>query len=135
QVGTAIVGAGAGTRPMFLSGRVFLTGPYKGGPYGLSTVIPALAGPYDLGTVVVRQSLQIDPEDAHVTAVSDPFPRILDGVPLRLKTINLTLNRSHFIVNPTSCDPLRIAGNIASVNGASAAVSSRFQVGQCSALP
>ena len=135
QVGTATVGAGAGTHPMFLSGRVYLTGPYKGGAYGLSTVIPAIAGPYDLGTVVVRQSLQIDPEDAHVTAVSDPFPRILDGVPLRLKTINLTLNRSNFIVNPTSCDPLKISGAIAAASGASAAVSSRFQVGQCSALP
>ena len=82
---------------------MYLTGPYKGGAYGLATVVQAIAGPYNLGTVVVRQSLRIDPNDAHVTAVSDPFPTILDGVPLRIKTVNLTLDRPNFIVNPTSC--------------------------------
>lgn len=135
QVGTATVGAGAGSHPLFLSGAVYLTGPYKGGAYGLATVVQAIAGPYNLGTVVVRQSLQINPDDAHVTAVSDPFPTILDGVPLRIKTINLTLNRPNFIVNPTSCSPFQITGTITSVGGASAAVSSHFQVDACQDLP
>ena len=117
QVGTATVGSGAGSHPLFLSGPVYLTGPYNGGAYGLATVIPAIAGPYNLGTVVVRQSLRIDPNDAHVTAVSDPFPTILDGVPLRIKTVNLSLNRPNFIVNPTSCDSMRIGATITSVNG------------------
>ena len=90
QVGTATVGSGAGSHPIFLTGQVYLTGPYNGGAYGLATVVPAVAGPYNLGTVVVRQALDINPNDAHVTAVSDPFPTILDGVPLRIKTVNLT---------------------------------------------
>jgi hypothetical protein len=98
-------------------------------------VIPAVAGPYNLGTVVVRQSLQIDPTNAHVTAVSDPFPTILDGVPLRIKTINLTLDRPNFIVNPTSCSPMSITATISSVDGSSAPVSSPFQVGSCQSLP
>ena len=89
--------------PLFLTGQVYLTGPYKGGAYELATVVPAVAGPYNLGTVTVRQALDINPTDAHVTAVSDPFPTILDGVPLRIKTINLALDRPNFIVNPTSC--------------------------------
>jgi hypothetical protein len=37
-----------------------------------------------LGTVVVRQALYVDPTTAQVTAVSDPFPTILDGVPLQI---------------------------------------------------
>jgi hypothetical protein len=135
QVGTATVGSGAGPLPLFLSGPVYLTGPYNGGAYGLAEAIPAIAGPYDLGTVVVRQSLAIDPSDAHVTAVSDPFPTILDGVPLRIKTVNLTLNRPNFIVNPTSCSPMSITGAITSVGGAVANVSSPFQVGSCQSLP
>ncbi len=134
QVGTATVGSGAGSQPLFVSGPVYLTGPYKGGAYGLAEAVPAIAGPYNLGTVVVRQSLQIDPTDAHVTAVSDPFPTILDGVPLRIKTINLTLDRPNFIVNPTSCNPMSITGTITSVGGAVANVSSPFQVGSCQSL-
>jgi len=114
---------------------VYLTGPYNGGAYGLATVIPAIAGPYNLGTVVVRQSLRIDPNDAHVTAVSDPFPTILDGVPLRIKTINLSLDRPNFIVNPMSCSASKIGATITSVGGAVAPVSSRFQVGGCRGLP
>ncbi len=135
QVGVATVGSGAGSHPLFLSGPVYLTGPYNGGAYGLATVVPAIAGPYNLGTVVVRQSLRIDPTDAHVTAVSDPFPTILDGVPLRIQTINLTLNRPNFIINPTSCSPMAITATITSVGGASAPVSSPFQVGSCQSLP
>ena len=107
-MGTATVGSGAGSHPLFLTGQVFLTGPYNGGAYGLATVVPAIAGPYNLGTVVVRQSLDINPNDAHVTAVSDPFPTILNGVPLRIKTVNLDLNTPNFIINPTSCQPFQI---------------------------
>jgi hypothetical protein len=135
QVGTATVGSGAGSQPLFLTGSVYLTGPYNGGAYGLATVVPAIAGPYNLGTVVVRQSLRIDPNDAHVTAVSDPFPTILDGVPLRIKTVNLSLNRPDFIVNPTSCGPMQIGATITSVDGATDTTSSPFTVGGCGNLP
>jgi hypothetical protein len=135
QVGTASVGSGAGSHPLFLGGKVYLTGPYNGGAYGLATVVPAIAGPYDLGTVVVRQSLRIDPNDAHVTAVSDPFPTILDGVPLRIRTVNLTLDRPNFIINPTSCQASTLAATIQSVSSSQAAVSSPFQVGSCAELP
>jgi hypothetical protein len=135
RVGTATVGSGSGSHPLFLSGPVYLTGPYNGGAYGLATVVPAIAGPYNLGTVVVRQSLRIDPNDAHVTAVSDPFPTILGGVPLRIKTVNLSLDRPNFIVNPTSCKTSSIAARITSAGGTVAPVASRFQVGGCSGLP
>ena len=135
KVGTATVGSGAGSQPLFLTGSVYLTGPYNGGAYGLATVVPAIAGPYNLGTVVVRQSLRIDPNDAHVTAVSDPFPTILKGVPLRIKTVNLSLNRPDFIVNPTSCSPMQIGASITSVNGTVDSTSSPFTVGGCGSLP
>jgi hypothetical protein len=135
QVGTATVGSGAGSHPLFLSGQVYLTGPYKGGAYGLATVVQAVAGPYNLGTVVVRQALDINPTDAHVTAVSDPFPTILDGVPLRIKTINLNLNRPDFIINPTSCQPFDISATVIAVGGSTSSVASPFQVGSCAELP
>jgi hypothetical protein len=40
QVGTVTVGAGPGTNPYYVNGKVYLTGPYKGAPFGLSIVVP-----------------------------------------------------------------------------------------------
>ena len=54
QIGTVTVAAGAGSEPYTFTGRAYLTGPYDGAPYGLSIVVPAVAGPYDLGEVVTR---------------------------------------------------------------------------------
>jgi uncharacterized repeat protein (TIGR01451 family) len=135
RIGSVSTGAGPGTRPFYLPGQVFLTGPYNGGPYGLAVEVPAIAGPFNLGTVVVRQSLRIDARDAHVTAVSDPLPRILDGVPLQIRTVSVTLDRPGFTLNPTSCDPMRIDATLTSVGGIEAPVGSRFQVGGCASLP
>jgi hypothetical protein len=61
KVGSVTVGAGAGTNPFYITnGRAYITGPYKGASYGLSVVIPAIAGPFDLGNVVVRSAIYVD---------------------------------------------------------------------------
>jgi len=94
-----------------------------------------VAGPYDLGTVVIRQQLQINPSTAQATVVSDPFPTILQGIPLQIKSVSVTMNRPDFTVNPTSCDVMAVTGTPTSTGGMSAPESSRFQVGGCAALP
>ena len=134
-LGSVQAGAGAGESPFFTSGNAYLTGPYKGAPYGLAVVVPALAGPFDLGVVVVRSALHIDPSDGHVTAISDPFPTILKGVPLRVRRITVTLDRAQFAFNPTSCEPMSFTGTLTSTGGLTAALSQRFQAGGCQALP
>ncbi len=134
QVGSVSVGAGVGPDPLFVGGKAYLTGPYNGGPYGLAVEIPAVAGPFNLGVVVVRQSLRIDPNTAQVTDVSDAFPTILDGIPLRVRTVNVTLDRPGFTFNPTSCTPMAVTGAVTSTAGVTANVSSRFQAGGCREL-
>jgi hypothetical protein len=134
QVGTARVAAGSGALPLWLSGKTYLTGPYKGAPFGLVVMVPAVAGPLDLGVVPVRQSISIDPDDAHVSVVSDPLPTIQGGIPLRLRRLVVTIDRPGFLVNPTNCDPLTIAGDITSTAGAHALVSAPFNVGGCDKL-
>jgi hypothetical protein len=135
QVGTVTAGAGVGPNPLFVKGTAYLTGPYKGAPYGLSTVIPAVAGPFNLGNVVVRQALYIDPHDAHATAVSDPFPTIIKGIPVRLRRVDVEVDRpGGFTFNPTNCDPMSVGGSLTSTQGATAQVSSRFQVTNCASL-
>ena len=135
QLGTVQTGAGPGEKPFYVGGKVYLTGPYKGAPFGLVEIVPALAGPFDLGTVVVRQTISIDLHTAQVTVASNPLPTIIDGVPLRLRTVHVEINRPEFTFNPTSCEPLSIAGTIASSEGASENVSSHFQATNCSTLP
>jgi hypothetical protein len=141
RIGTATAQAGAGPEPFSAFGPVFLTGPYEGAPFGLSVAIPAVAGPFDFGTVVVRSAIHVDPHDAHLTVVSDPLPQMVNtsqgasGVPVALQGVSVDIDRPGFVFNPTSCAPAAAAGTLSSNRGASAAVSSRFQVGGCGALP
>jgi uncharacterized repeat protein (TIGR01451 family) len=151
QVGIVKAGAGPGPNPLFVPGKAYLTGPYNGGPYGLAVVVPAVAGPFDFGTVVVRQSIRIDPRTARVTDVSDPFPVIIDGIPLRLRRVDIALDRPQFTFNPTSCEPETFAGSIsgsplgaprnlngivgyAAQSGASSPFTTPFQVTDCAGL-
>jgi hypothetical protein len=117
------------------SNAVFLTTGYKGAPFGLSVVVPAIAGPFNLGTVVVRAKIEIDPSTSALTVTSDPLPQILDGIPIRTRSVNVTIDRPGFTFNPTSCEPQSVTGMIASTQGASVAVSSRFQAANCANLP
>jgi hypothetical protein len=135
QVGTDSVGAGAGPSPFYVNtGKAYLAGPYKGAPLSLAIVTPALAGPFDLGTVVVRTALEVNPTTTQITAVSDPLPTILHGIPLDLRDVHVALDRSQFTVNPTSCEPMAVTSTITSIAGATAAPSSRFQVADCANL-
>jgi hypothetical protein len=135
QLGTVTVGAGAGPTPFFThSGRAYLAGPYKGAPLSLAVVAPAVAGPFDLGSVVVRNALQVDPTTAQITAVSDPLPTILHGIPLDLRDVRVELSRDHFVLNPTSCDPMQVSSTIVSSQGASANPSVPFQAAGCDQL-
>ncbi|HUC08044.1 MAG TPA: hypothetical protein VMR96_08135 [Solirubrobacterales bacterium] len=134
KVGTATAGAGAGPAPYYATGNAYLAGPYKGAPISLAFITPAVAGPFDLGTIVVRTAVRIDPETARVTAESDPIPHILEGIPLDIRTIDVALDRPNFTLNPTSCDPMSFSGSLRSTLGSSAALSDRFQLGECSRL-
>lgn len=134
RIGSATAAAGSGSHPFWQSGAVYLTGPYKGAPFGLSVVVPAKAGPFNLGNIVVRAAIGIDSHTAQVNVVSDPLPQSVDGVPLRLQTVNVTIDREGFTFNPTNCSPLAVNGTLTSAQGAQTAVSSHFQASNCANL-
>jgi hypothetical protein len=135
------VAAGAGSDPLYLpqAGKredpVYLTGPYNGGAFGLSIVTHAEAGPFNLGDVVVRASIRINPSTAQVSVVSDPLPQIKDGIPFRLRLVNVDIDRPNFIFNPSNCEQMKVTGTIVSAEGASENVSSPFAVANCALLP
>jgi hypothetical protein len=133
-IGSTTVGAGPGPHPFYLGGKVYLTGPYKGQPFGLSIVVPAVAGPFNLGTVVVRSSIAVNPSTAALTIASDPLPQFVDGVQLRLRRINVEVNRPGFVLNPTSCVAQAVGATITAAQGASSNLSTPFEVGGCASL-
>ncbi len=134
QIGTATATAGAGTEPYAFSGPVFLTGPYEGAPYGLSIPVAAVAGPFDLGTVVTRAAISVDPYTARVIA-SSSLPTIVGGVPLRLRSLSVAVDRPNFLLNPTNCSALSTETTLISTFAATDSLASPFQAGGCSALP
>lgn len=133
-IGHVTVGVGAGPDPLYVTGEVFLTGPYRGAPFGLSVVVPAVAGPFDLGTVVVRAAININPHTAAVTITSDPLPQILDGIPVQIRIMHVIVDRLHFILNPTNCSPLLLTATLSSPWGATTSPSARFQASNCATL-
>ncbi len=136
KVGSVTVGAGAGTNPFYIStGRAYVTGAYKGAPFGLSIVVPAVAGPFDLGNVVVRAAIFVDRHTSALRVVSDPLPTILQGIPLDVRDVRVAIDRPHFILNPTSCAEKHVDATVGSTQGAIAHVSSRFRATDCVGLP
>jgi len=135
QVGRVVVAAGAGPDPLYVdTARAYLAGPYKGAPLSIAVVAPAVAGPLDLGNVVVRNALRIDPETTQVSVVSDPIPTMLHGLLLDVREIAVAIDRNHFTLNPTSCEPMSVGAEVEGQNGGSASLSKRFQVGGCENL-
>jgi len=135
-IGHVMAGAGAGPLPFYIGGgRVYLTGPYGGAPFGLSVAVPAVAGPFDLGLVVVRAAVFVDRRTAAVRAVTDPLPVVLQGIPLQLRDVRVAVDRPGFMVLPTGCGEKRVRGVLESVAGRVVGASARFQVGDCARLP
>ncbi len=141
HIGHAVVASGPGPYPLVLPqpGKpelpIYLTGPYKGAPFGLSIVTPVLAGPFNLGTIITRAKIEIDPTTAQITITTDPLPQIVKGVPTDLRSIDSVIDRPGFMFNPTNCNSQEFSGTATSAGGAATAqISSHFGVGSCRSL-
>ncbi len=135
ELGSVNVAAGSGSHPLWVTGKVYLTGPYEGAPFGLSVVVPAVAGPFNLGNVIVRSRIDIDLLTSAVTITTDPLPQFKDGIPLRIQTLNVAVTREGFLFNPTHCTGLQVATSIDAAQGASASLTSPMSLEGCARLP
>ncbi|WP_320669456.1 hypothetical protein [Patulibacter defluvii] len=134
RIGSVATKAGPGAAPYALNGSLYLTGGYKGAPFGMVAIVRALAGPYDLGHVVVRQALRIDPASAQVTVDSDPLPQVHEGILLRLRELTLRIDRPGFLRNPTSCSTGAVAATLTSAGGATASPAAPLSFTGCQQL-
>ncbi len=136
QIGRVLAGAGVGPALTHASGSLYLGGPYGGHPLSVVSVVPAVAGPFDLGTVVVRSALDLNPDTAQVEVIgadSDPIPRIIEGVPLAVRSLELYVDRAGFTLNPTSCEVEQAKATLFA-GGLSASLGARYQASGCGAL-
>jgi hypothetical protein len=158
RIGSVRVASGAGSHPFELDGSVYLTGPHCEpggpgggssssasvggvgcGPFGLSVVVPVVAGPFDLGERVVRARVNVDQHTSALTVTTDetgPYavPQIVFGVPVRLQRVTVDVDRAGFMFNPTSCAVQRVTGSVLGAQGAVAGVSSPFAAAGCRGL-
>ena len=140
QIGHTVVEAGPGPYPLVVPqpgqspAPIYLTGGYKGAPYGLSIVVPLHVGPFTLQTQVVRARIEVDPLTTQLTITTDPLPTIIDGIPADLRAINAVIDKSGFMFNPTGCESQSFSGTATSTDGASVPIGSHFQMGSCRSL-
>jgi len=135
QIGEVSAAVGPGPYPFYVKGgRAYLTGPYKGAPFGLTFVVPAQGGPYNLGNVVVRAAISVDLRTSALTITSNPLPTILQGVPLQVRSVTVNVNRPEFMFNPTSCTPTTISATLQGSLGTSTTDAIPYQAGDCAAL-
>ena len=133
-VGSSNVAAGPGSHPFHAVGKMYLAGPLKGAPLSLVAITPALAGPYDYGNVVVRVALHINPLTAQVRAESERMPQIIGGIPIRMRSIRVSIDRPNFTINPTNCSAMSVDSQGIGDQGGVAAFSSYFNVVDCTRL-
>jgi hypothetical protein len=143
RIGTTEVGSGVGQILTYIPGKVYLAGPYKGAPLSMVVVTPVLAGPYDLGVIAVRSAIDVNPASAQPTVRSDPFPQIFKGIPVRIRDIQVRVDRTKTIINPTSCKRMAVVARVTGTGGdvnntgddSAVELSNPFQASNCAALP
>jgi hypothetical protein len=134
QLGSVSVLAGSGSQPYPLTGSVYLTGPYNGAPYGLFISVPVVAGPFSLGNAITRLGINVEQTTGRVV-ISGYLPTIVyGGIPVRLRKATISITRQGFMTNPTNCGVLATESTITGSLGATAKLSTPYQVGNCTEL-
>jgi hypothetical protein len=145
QVGQTLTGYGVGAALTYAPGRIYLAGAYHGAPLSLVTINSATVGPFDLGTIVIRSAFQIDPLTAQLridSRASDPIPHIIDGIPLHLREVRISVDRPQFTHNPSSCEPSALTSTLTGsgatfsnpADDSTASATSPFQLLNCLTL-
>jgi hypothetical protein len=127
---------GSGNDPLALPGSMYLAQPLQAGdPASLGIVVPAKAGPFDFGNVVIRGRIVLRSDFGLDVVLVDDLPPIIGGIPIRLRTTGVNIDRANFIRNPTSCAQLQFGATFTSRLDTQATATTPYQATNCAALP
>jgi hypothetical protein len=145
RLGSVLAGSGVGSALTYVSGTIYLAGPYAGSPLSVAVITPAVAGPFDLGTVVIREGLNLNPITAEVEVAGslvEPIPTFLEGIPLKLRDLRIMIDRDRFTLNATGCDVKTVRADIfgsssdltSTADDAAVARTTPYRASNCGAL-
>ncbi|MGH2979518.1 MAG: hypothetical protein ACRDLQ_07760 [Solirubrobacterales bacterium] len=155
-VGNIKTSLGSSASLFTVPGKLYLAEPaVPGDVASIVATVPAKAGvpdasgkyPIDLGPdVVIINRLLLREADTGVDVIldgayrggqriSDGIPTMLEGVPLPIRQIEITVDREGFFLNPTGCDPRTLMGIFTSASGQSTSSSMQLQATGCDKLP
>jgi hypothetical protein len=143
RIGSSTAWAGLGSDHVKLPGTVYLTGPYKNGPFGVLDVTDAEhvgTADFNLGKIPVMSTITVNETTAAATITSDPLPERVRGVPSQIYAVSILVNRPNFTFNPTNCaTPLAFTATLTGYgpggNDGSANAESPFHGANCASLP
>lgn len=141
KIGTVETQSGdSATSQATLNGELFLTQAPAGAVAGLSMKVPAIVGPVNLGTVIVPLKITLRPSDYGLNIVADEIPTRLQGVPLLLRQIKMTIDRTAnntsnpFMINSTNCTARTVSAALQSDQSTSSTPTTGYQPTGCSTL-
>lgn len=140
QVGTTSVSAIALGLTIDNPGTVYNVEPNPGDPAKLGIVVRPLGGL--LGKFMLESPISVrdGAGDYGLTSTLVDMPRTLNGIPITIRTINLTLSGTvaggnGFISNPTRCTPATTVVTAGSYGGATAKAQTAFTATGCEGVP
>ena len=102
EVGTVSAQAGQGSTPGAFPGKVYLVdAPTSADIVGLGISIPVQVGPVDLGKVNVVANVRLRGD--YGIDITAEVPTQIKGIPMYLRSLGITVNRSDFLFNPSTC--------------------------------
>src|SRR4051794_20847171 len=139
QIGTVDVAQGNGGSPLHVPGKVYFSQPGGEGELARITItVPAKIGPFDLQQTIVNElAVRLRQQGGGLGLDNvgvDKLPTIVSGIPIRIREINLKIDRAGFIRNPLNCNTLSGSGTFGSAGGQSAKPTASFQSTGCDQL-
>jgi hypothetical protein len=136
KIGSIDTSVGSGNDPLPLPGKIYIADPIQpGDPASLSIVVPNKAGPFDFGNTVLRARIVLRSDYGLDVVLADDLPRIVEGIPIRLRTAGVNIDRDNFIRNPTSCAAQQLAATFTSREDTTVTSTTPYQATGCDTLP